>query len=234
MKERRRIIIVHGYCLLREGFIERLKQESWIDVCAVVSSIKDVPDMIATHRPHLIIANVAPKCSHGMAALKALRREFEWVKILAFSCSSEFEDVHAGFALNSGADGYISSADSSKELILAVRTICKGKRYVSSHAKLHQNEDEDVVLGLKELSRREAEVFCLIGCGYATKRIAALMNVTANTIETYRERIRQKLRLKDKDDLMYNSVSFMRSAARRGIDGPDDFELIKSMLSATT
>jgi DNA-binding NarL/FixJ family response regulator len=49
--------------------------------------------------------------------------------------------------------------------------------------------------GLKHLSGRELEVFRLIGEGLATHEIAERLNLANSTIETYRERLKQKLNL---------------------------------------
>jgi DNA-binding NarL/FixJ family response regulator len=210
----------------------RLGQEPWVEICAVTSSIEDVPELIFEHRPHLLITNVAPQCSNGMASIKKLKRDFIWIKILAFSCSSEFEDMHAGMALDFGADGYVSSADTSKELISAIRTISQGRQYISPQAKLYRKRVKTSVPGFTALSRREAEVFCLTGCGYVTRSIAEMMNLKEKTVDSYRERIRKKLHIQKASDLLYTSVSFMRSAARRGMDGMDDLQMIRELLSA--
>ncbi len=83
---------------------------------------------------------------------------------------------------------------------------------------------------LSTLSRREAEVFFLIGCGYVTRRIANRMELSIKTVDTYRERIRKKLGLASGPDLLYAATSFMRNAARHGLFGPDD-EVITELLS---
>ena len=58
------------------------------------------------------------------------------------------------------------------------------------------------------------------------------MKLSVKTVESYRERIRMKMSLPTGADLLFYSTSFMRSAARRGIDGPDD-QVVKELLSAT-
>lgn len=233
MMENTRVVIVHGYCLLRDGLKEQLQREPGVEVCAVTSRLDEVPELIFQHRPNLVLMNVSPKCSNGMASLKKLKREFGWINILAFSCSSEFEDVHAGMALYSGADGYVSFADTPRSLITAIRTIRRGKQYISPQAKQHRARVKASIPGFTALSRREAEVFCLTGCGYVAKRIAEVLKLEVKTVDSYRERIRKKLHLEKGADLLYTSVSFMRSAARRGMDGPNDLQMVRELLSAT-
>ncbi|MBL7016979.1 MAG: response regulator transcription factor [Kiritimatiellales bacterium] len=233
MKEKIRVIIVHGHCLFGNGLVEQLGLQSDVEVCAVASMFESVPELIFEHRPNLILVKVAPKCGNGMTDLRNLKNDFLQINILAFSCSPEFEDVYAAMALSSGADGYVSSADTPTGLITAIRTISRGNQYISPQVKPQRKILETELPGFAVLSRREAEVFCLTGCGYVTRKIAEMMNLKVKTIESYRERIRQKMRLTQGSDLLYTSVSFMRGAARRGIVGADDLQVVKELLSAT-
>lgn len=233
MDEAVRVVVAQGHCLLRSALIERIEREPWIEVCAVSSDVEEAQELILTHRPHVAVINISPKCSAGMTSLKKLKREFLGLAVLAFACDSEFEDLYAGLALRSKADGYVSSADTPDDLILAIRTVCDGGRYISP--KIRSNRQRSVARDevLAGLSLREAEVFCLTGCGHVPKSIAEMMNLSVKTVESYRERIRAKMDMSSGADLLYSSVSFMRSAARRGIDGSDDHKIIRELLSAT-
>lgn len=230
MEEVVRIVVAQGHCLLRGALIERLEKEPWIEVCAVSSDVREVQMLIHEHRPQVAVINISPKCSAGMTSLKRLKREFLGLAVLAFACDSEFEDLYAGLSLRAEADGYVSFADTPEDLVRAIRLIRDGGRYVSSRIQVNRRGRSDLLDGL---SRREAEVFCLTGCGHVPKSIAEMMNLSVKTIESYRERIRAKMNLGSGADLLYSSVSFMRSAARRGIDGADDQEVVRALLSAT-
>ncbi len=233
MRKVTRVVLAQGYCLLRNALVERLERERWIEVCAVVSVVEDMQELIFQHRPDVIVANVSPKCSAGMASLKRLKEEFVWIGMLAFSCDQEFENLHAGMALRAGFDGYISSSDTPDDLIKAIRSVKVGKKYISPQVKLRRKKKSEQEAVLAALSRQEAEVFCLTGCGHVTKGIAELMDLSVKTVESYRERIRAKMNLSGGADLLYFSVSFMRSAARLGANESDDHQLIKELLSAT-
>ncbi|MFA7256949.1 MAG: response regulator transcription factor [Kiritimatiellales bacterium] len=232
MKEVTRVVIVQGHCLLRSALIERLEREPWIEVCAVSSDVAEAQELILKHRPHVAVINISPKCSAGMTSLKKLKREFIGLAVLAFACDSEFEDLYAGLALRSEANGYVSSADTPGELVRAIRTVRGGKRYISPRIRSNRNGHTAAHEVLAGLSRREAEVFCLTGCGHVPKSIAEMMNLSVKTIESYRERIRAKMDLDNGADLLYSSVSFMRNATRRGIDA-SDYEAIRALLSTT-
>jgi len=233
MSEVTRVVLAQGYCLLRNTLAERLEREPWIEVCAVTPAVENVQELIFQHRPHVIVANVSPKCSTGMVSLKRLKRDFVWIGMLAFSCDLEFENLHAGMVLRAGFDGYVSSADTSDDLVEAIQAVKDGKKYISPQTELCRKSMGGHEAVLAALSRQEAEVFCLTGCGHVTKGIAEMMNLSVKTVESYRERIRSKMNLSGGAELLYSSVSFMRSAARRGRDESDDHQMIKELLLAT-
>lgn len=227
-----RVVVIQGYCLFRNTLIERLEKEPWIEVCAAASGMEEARKLIGLHRPHVLVVNVSLKCSEGGASLTKLKRDFPGMSVVALSCDSEFESLYAGQALRAGADGYISSMDRPDDLVEAIGLVRPGSRFLSRRTQSVQRNNaagEDVLAGL---SKREAEVFCLTGCGYVTQRIAGRMNLSVKTVETYRERIRTKMNLPSGGDLLYVSTSFMRNAARRGIAGSDD-QVVRALLSTT-
>lgn len=227
-----RVMVVQGYCFLREALIERLEKESWIEVCAKASSLDEARTLIEQHRPHVLVMNISLKCSVGVSSLKTLKRDFIGLAVLAFSCDSELENTCAGQALRAGADGYISSEDSPSDLVQAIRSVREGRLLAGSSVELRQRVhmlQEQAFVGL---SRREVEVFCLTGCGYVPQRIAEKMKLSVKTIESYRERIRTKMDLSTGADLLFCSTSFMRSAARRGAEEPEDL-VVRELLSTT-
>ena len=233
MEDVTRVVLAQGYCLLQNTLIERLDRVPWIEVCAVTPAVENMEGLIFQHRPHVIIASISPKCSAGMASLKRFKREFVGIGMLAFSCDLEFETLHAGMALRAGFDGYVSSADTPDDLIAAIRSVKEGKKYISPQAKLRRKKVGSHEAVLAALSNREAEVFCLTGCGHVPKGIAEMMNLSVKTVESYRERIRAKMNLSGGAELLYSSVSFMRSAARWGMDDSDNHQMIRKLLSTT-
>jgi DNA-binding NarL/FixJ family response regulator len=230
-RERIRIVVVQGFCLLRNLLIERLEKEPWIEVCAVASGVEAMPELVELHRPHVLVMNVSLKCSAGLASLRKLKRDYFGLSTLAFSCDTELEGLYAGQALRAGADGYISAVDTLEDLVRAIWSVRAGERFVSHRTMLNQRDTLEQEKVLAGLSRREAEVFCLTGCGYVTQRIAEMMNLSVKTVESYRERIRKKMNLSSGADLLFFSTSLMRSAARRGVEGPDHL-MVKELLLA--
>ncbi|MFA7256436.1 MAG: hypothetical protein WC047_02535, partial [Kiritimatiellales bacterium] len=98
-----------------------------------------------------------------------------------------------------GASGYISVDESGSNLLAAVGAISKGAVYLNPplHKKIDVNSSasgQKNETPFQRLSHREVEVFCLTGHSHVPKRIADMLEVGVKTIETYRERIREKAR----------------------------------------
>jgi len=222
-----RIMVIQGYCLLREALIERLEKETWIEVCAAASGLDEAKVLIEQYQPHVLVMNVSMKCSAGILSLRKLKCDFPGLAVLAFSCDSEFENAYVGRVLRAGADGYVSSGNSLDDLIHAIQSVREGNA-----AELQWSAHLVQESMLPGLSRQETEVFCLTGCGYVPQRVAEKMKLSVKTIESYRERIRAKMDLSSGADLLYISTSFMRSAARRRNAGSDD-QMVKELLLTT-
>ena len=227
-----RVVVTQEYCLLRNALVERLEKEPWIEVCATATDVKETQTLILQHRPDVLVMNVSPKCSVGASLLKKLKREFFGLAILVFSCDSDLEDLCAWQALRAGVNGYVSSADTADDFIMAIRAVRAGEQYLSPQTKLRLKDAPGQQIQLAGLSQREAEVFFLTGCGHVTKRIAEKMGLSVKTVESYRERIRKKMNLLSGADLLHASVSFMRGIARRGVVGSDQV-VIRELLLAT-
>jgi DNA-binding NarL/FixJ family response regulator len=62
---------------------------------------------------------------------------------------------------------------------------------------------------LSELSERELEIFEMIGKGWTTRRIAHQLSISVHTIETYRERLRSKLKIKNSVELSFRAIVWL-------------------------
>ena len=115
-------------------------------------------------------------------------------------------------ALKAGAMGYVTKMGAPQELISAIRKIMSGRPYIGMELaeflanNVNRNQGK---LGYNSLSDRELEVFEMIGRGMTTQEIARQLGLSAKTIETHRERIKVKLRLRNAAELSREAVLWM-------------------------
>jgi DNA-binding NarL/FixJ family response regulator len=126
------------------------------------------------------------------------------------------EDLYAERALRAGAMGYINKEQATGKIIEAIRQVLAGKVYLSAAMTEKLLQRAIVQAGhdssrspIETLSDRELDVFRLIGQGLKTQAIAAQLHLSVKTVETYRDRIREKLALGDGAELTRCAVQWV-------------------------
>ncbi|MBI9021408.1 MAG: response regulator transcription factor [Verrucomicrobia bacterium] len=230
-----RLVVVQDYCLLRNTLAERINRESLIEVCGQASCNAEAYQLVSQYKPELVLINISLRSPAGFALLRRLKRNFKGMPVLTFSCDPEFEHLYAEMAMRAGADGYVSSADDEETLVQAIHNVTRGHLFLSSHLEHHHRKSSEEKMVFENLSHREIEVFCLTGCGHMPKGIAEKLSLSVKTVESYRERIREKLGLRDGAELLYSSTTFMRKASsRRRSVRVKDGRISGAVLSATS
>jgi DNA-binding NarL/FixJ family response regulator len=123
------------------------------------------------------------------------------------------ESLYAERALRAGALGYINKDQATGKIVEAIRRVLEGKVYVSDEMAermlrraLGRNIERSSVDALAD---RELEVFQLIGEGEKTSEIAKRLHLSIKTVETYRDRIRNKLNLRDGAHLVHFATQWV-------------------------
>lgn len=130
------------------------------------------------------------------------------------------ESVWAERAIRAGASGYVMKKEASESVLSALRNMREGKIHVSSNMvslllnKLQMGPDKYNAATEDKLTDRELEVFRLIGVGLSTREIAEQMVLGIKTIGTYRDRIKQKLDLKNGTELTRRAVLWTESQVK--------------------
>src|SRR5690606_19398225 len=141
------------------------------------------------------------KGSSGLELIKSLKAEGIQTPVLVLSMHDE--SLYADRALRSGAKGYITKHEGSDVVMEAIRCVLSGKVYLSADhtarilQRLTENGPEAGAPSVDSLADRELEVFQMIGQGHTTREIAETLNLGVKTVDTYRERIKQKLDLRN-------------------------------------
>ena len=214
-QKRRRILIVDDHPLARAGLAEVLEREPDLEICAEAEDRFGALEAIPTGRPELAIVDLALKKSHGLELIKDIRARHPEVRVLVVSMHDDL--IHAERALRAGAAGYISKEQAISQIVQAVRHVLDGEVYLcpqvaqSVVARMAGHPRADLASGLGSLTDRELQVFELIGEGLSRQQIAERLNLDVNTVETHRSRIRQKLQLKDAQELLQCAIRAGRS-----------------------
>ena len=125
------------------------------------------------------------------------------------------ELVYAPRALRAGARGYLMKQESTEKVLIGLRQVLSGVVYLSDRMANRMLEifvgDGRAAQGrlVDRLSDRELEVFRFIGQGHGTRRIAEKLRLSIKTVESYREHIKEKMRLKDSSELVHQAIRWV-------------------------
>lgn len=199
------ILIVDDHPVSRDGLATRIAMEPDLEVCGEAADVVDALKAIESCQPTLAIIDISLETGNGLELVKEIKARFPEVRMLVWSMFDE--SLYAERAVMAGAMGYVNKKNVRETMIEAIRTILKGNVYINPAYvskmlnRLGPGNSMAVRSPAESLSDRELEAFTLIGQGLKTAEIAQRMNLTHNTIETYRARIKEKLALKHSAEL---------------------------------
>ncbi len=197
-----KLIIADDHDLFRNGLVELLKKHNDIKI---VKSVADGAELLEVMQQKLdadiVLLDLTMPKVDGFEVLKELKNLEAKIKPIVISMHSAGNYIAK--CAKMGAYGYLLKNTDEAELIFAIRTVYKGKKYFSAEISEKminfmsaQSVSNDV------LSNKEAEVLGLISKGFTTKEIAAKLFVSTRTIETHRNSILKKLEVKNTAELI--------------------------------
>lgn len=197
-----RVLIVDDHPAVREALAIRLAGEADLKVCGEAANLAEALRVAAATNPDVAVIDLALKSGNGLDLIKRLKATHPELRMIVWSMYSE--DLYAERALRAGARGYLNKEQATPKIIEAIRHVLEGKVYLSPAmtAKLLERAvgpagPDSGRSAIESLSDRELDVFRLIGQGVKTADIAEQLHLSVKTVETYRDRIRQKLELSD-------------------------------------
>ena len=213
-KKRSRILIVDDHPAVREALASRIGRQPDLEVCGEAAEMSEALRLVADTQPDLAVVDISLKTGSGIDLIKRIKDRNDSVRMLVWSMHSE--SLYAERALRAGALGYINKDQATDKIIEAIRRVLEGKVYLSDamaekmlHRAVGVGREEVTRSPLDALADRELEVFRLIGHGVKTAEIAKQLHVSVKTVETYRDRIRQKLNQSDGTKLAHYATQWV-------------------------
>lgn len=208
-----RVLLVDDHPAVRQGLALLLSAEG-ISVCAEAEKRTEALAQVKDQRPDVAIVDLSLDAGEDSLALIADLHALG-VPVLVYSMHGDGRRV--GRALAAGALGYVTKRSFHNVLVLGIREVAAGRRFVSREAgaALADNLAEDPpVDALGKLSANELKVYELLGQGEGAYEIAAALHVSTRTVESYYERIKVKLDLKGMHELRRHAIEHFRKHAR--------------------
>jgi DNA-binding NarL/FixJ family response regulator len=206
---KRRILLVEDHSVLRRGLRSLVATLPDFEVVGEASDGKDAIRQSLTLSPDLVMMDLCMPGMTGFEAMAQIRRRLPHVRILALTAYNTDEYVRE--ALRAGADGCVLRDASYEKLVLAVRDVAMGKRFLSTDVSGYlldavmqdgqvANAPSTASLWSK-LTARERNILKLIAEGRTNRSAAEYLNVSPKTIEKHRASVMRKLGLKNVTEL---------------------------------
>ena len=200
MKEKKSIFIAEDHAVLRQGLRSLLDASGEFKVVGEAADGADAIHLITNCNPDLVLLDLNMPKMDGISVIKDLKKRYPDIKILVLTMFKTEEYVLEVF--QSGAEGYCLKSSPYDELLLGIRAVLSGKRFISpdiSDSVLEGYLEGKRTLKTKSswdtLTQREREVLKLVGEGYKNKEIADYLCISVKTVEKHRANIMQKLDL---------------------------------------
>ena len=191
-----RVLLADDHALVRQGFRRILEDEQDIEVVGEAGGGAEAIALDQELNPDVVVLDMAMPEINGLhAAIEILRRRPERPIMIL----SMFDDAqYVRNALAAGVRGYILKNALETDLLLAVRTLAGGGRFVSAEltavaeapaTEANAAEDERFA----QLTARELQVLRLIAMGKTNREIGKLLGLSANTVAVHRTNLMSTL-----------------------------------------
>ena len=203
------VIIADDHAVVRKGLRQILEDTTDIKIKDEAVNGSELLEKLKNGKFDVVILDVSLPDMNGLEVLKEIKNLYPSQKVLIFTIYPE--DQYAIRLLKSGASGYVNKNSDPEVLINAVRSIAVGRKYISPDLAelLASSLDSNSTRPPHEvLSDREFQVLCMIASGNSVGDIAKKLKLSSNTISTYRNRIMEKLDLKNNSEITYYAFRY--------------------------
>jgi len=212
--EKSRILIVDDHPLFREGLRQMIERDGDLLVCGEAADAVEAMQAIPQFNPDLAIIDISLGGGSGIDLIKTIKAQYDDLPLLVVSMHDE--SLYAERALRAGAMGYVMKHEPGRTVKAAIRKVLGGEIYLSEKmsstviSKFMRGHAEHPASPIETLSDRELEVFRMLGQGKGTRQIAQDLGVTVATINSFRNRIKEKLQLKTATEVMLHAIQWFR------------------------
>jgi len=207
MLNRPRILIADDHRLLAELCKRCLEAE--FEVVGVVGNGRELVSIAPRVKPDVIVLDISMPILNGLDAGDQIKRLLPTVKLIYLTMNPDTQ--LAAEALSRGALGYLVKTCATSELLIAVRSVLRGKPYLSSDLPKDainaiRWERETSTDGRGPLTERQREVLQLLGEGRVMKEVAAILNMSTRTVAFHKYRIMNVLGARSNAELVRHAV----------------------------
>lgn len=189
------VMIVDDHEMVRLGVQTFLNVNEHINVVAQASNGKEAIDLALALKPDVILMDLVMDKVDGVAATKAILKEWQTAKIIIVTSFIDDEAVYP--AIEAGAYGYLLKTTSPMQIVDAIERVHLGEKIYTPDV-LHKIQKGRPVEKHTELTARELEVLLLMANGQSNQEIAETLFLSIKTVKTHVSNVLMKLEVEDR------------------------------------
>jgi DNA-binding NarL/FixJ family response regulator len=200
-----RIILVDDHAVVRTGLKALLGKERDLDVVGEAANGAEGIALAERLKPDVIVMDLSMAVMNGLEATKVIVSKKLPCRVLILTMHAEEEYVVP--LMEAGAAGFVLKTAPDREVVDAVRAVARGDLYVRPEAaralaRGYQRKDplKEDRARFEKLTGRERDVLRLVAQGYSAPEIGGRLNISPKTVDTYKQRIEDKLGLGHRHD----------------------------------
>jgi two-component system, NarL family, invasion response regulator UvrY len=202
-----RVFIADDHAIVREGLKQILAEQRDIVVGGEAENGVDAIRLCPKSRCQVMLLDISMPDRNGIEVLKQVKKDKPDLHVLMLSMHRE--DQYAIRSLKAGAAGYLTKQSAPRELVVAIRQVAQGQKYVSAalaQALASQVGVDHDAPPHDSLSDREYQTLILIASGKTVSEIAQELSLSVKTISEYRARLLVKMKLKNSAELTHYAI----------------------------
>jgi len=205
-----KVLLADDHRVITDGLRALINGQDYMTVVGIAGNGLEAMRRAIDCKPDVVVMDQAMPEMNGVEAAQMIRQRRNAPRVIILSMHSNAELVQR--ALQAGVNGYVLKASAGDEVVMAIRTVHSGRRYVSAPLteELLDRMIDNGQDPLATLSARERQVLKLLAEGHSVVRIAEKLSLARKTVETYRERTMEKLGLS-------HFPALVKFAIKRGI-----------------
>ena len=199
-----KIVIADDHEIVRAGLKQIIADEEDMEVAGESNSGEKLIELIKKNEYDVVLLDLKMSGMNGIEVMKHIKTIKPSIPVIVLSMHAE--DQYAVRTIKAGASGYITKETAGDNLIAAVKKVVAGGKYISP--TLAETLADSIAGGGSELPHeqltdREFQVLCMIASGKTVSEIGAELFLSVKTISTYRQRILEKMSMKNNSELTH-------------------------------
>ncbi len=210
-------LVIDDHDVVRLGISSLVESVPGVEIVGQGCSGEQALKLARELQPDIVFMDIRMPGIGGLEATKRLLASNPKVKVIVISVFTD--EIYPTQLLKAGAAGYITKSADRQEIQDALQTVIEDKVYISpaiaQQLVLKSLDSDQEGSPLASLSQRELQIAQMITSGHRANEVAAVLNISPKTINTYKYRIYDKLDVT-------NDVQLTLAAVKYGLVDPGE------------